>query len=147
MNTTTKTMMAVVALALAAGISACTSGPQFTDSYSKVLQAGGPPKPDYIQVDQAIGQYIHAVFKDPSSIQDLRVLSVVYNNRAAIHKDWVIAFSCNAKNSFGGYVGNKNYFVLWNGTGIDWDGMNDPARAMLRGMYEGVGEERPFANL
>jgi hypothetical protein len=95
----------------------------------------------------AVDTYIHKIFKDPGSIQDLQISCVAYISSATIHKDWIILFTCDAKNSFGGYVGNKEYMVLWN-NGIDWDGMNDPARAFARGLWEGANPntEQAIAN-
>jgi len=77
---------------------------------------GGPTN---AQALEAVNYYISRVFKDPHSVQDLRLLNVFFNTRATTHKDWVIVFECNAKNGFGGYTGLHTHAIMWKDGAID----------------------------
>ena len=149
-------MMAVAAFALVTGaqanqrefdsfqaFQAAKPLPQYLANWKQVAAQGGP---GFEQTKEAVGTFIKRCLKDPDSAKDISCAMPYFNTRATVHKDWIIKFACNAKNSFGAYVGTKVYVVLWRGGGIDWDGINDPARAFLRGMYEGLNEEPPIAN-
>jgi hypothetical protein len=72
--------------------------------------------------DAAVREYIHTAFKDPYSVQDLTIgrpyLQKSYKglvNGGGFDYIWNIPFSCNAKNSYGGYTGIKRSVALYNG--------------------------------
>ena len=72
--------------------------------------------------DAAVREYIHTAFKDPYSVQDLTIgtpyLQKSYRglvNGGGFDYVWNIPFSCNAKNSYGGYTGIKRSVALYNG--------------------------------
>jgi hypothetical protein len=77
---------------------------------------GGPTTE---QARAAVMQFIHQYFKDPNSVQDLRIATPFFNTRATTHKDWVIVFECNAKNGFGGYTGIHRHAIMWKDGAID----------------------------
>jgi hypothetical protein len=68
---------------------------------------------------EAVNQYIPASFKDPASVQDLSIgtpfFGISWTNSLSYRniKDWIIPFSCNAKNSYGGYTGIQQHAVCW----------------------------------
>ncbi len=72
--------------------------------------------------DEVVHEYIHDSFKDPYSVQDLTIgrpyLQKSYKglvNGGGFDYVWNIPFSCNAKNSYGGYTGIKRSVALYNG--------------------------------
>jgi hypothetical protein len=95
--------------------------------------------PTPAQSQEAVESFIHTRFRDPYSVQELSIAPAFFNSKATVHKDWVIAFTCNAKNGLGGYTGIQRYYVLWKNGSIDWEAIDDPGRAFWRGMMEGAG--------
>jgi hypothetical protein len=75
--------------------------------------------PTNAQALAAVNYYISRTFKDPHSVQDLRLVNVFFNTRATTHKDWVILFECNAKNGFGAYTGIHTHAIMWKDGAID----------------------------
>jgi hypothetical protein len=132
-----------ILLISAAALAGCTATNKETSVGASVGTSGVPgiasigPNPE--QSRAAVDTFIHSRFHDPYSVQDLKIANPVFNHNATIHKDWVIVFSCNAKNSFGAYIGVQRYYVLWKDGQIDWQAIDDPGRAFLRGMLEGAG--------
>jgi len=95
----------------------CEATP-IAETSENVAVAGSKPEANYF-----VAQYIHTAFKDPYSVQELVVQQpVLYHtmNRAAT---WRIVFSCNAKNSFGAYIGRKSYVLFVRNGAIDWQHM------------------------
>jgi hypothetical protein len=83
--------------------------------------------------DQVVHQYIHDSFKDPYSVQDLTIgrpyLQKSYKglvNGGGFNYVWNIPFSCNGKNSYGGYTGIKRSVALYNGSTISGYPLDEP---------------------
>lgn len=89
------------------------------------------------QAEARVHQYIAQAFKDPGSVQNLQIgtprMSRVGTNRT----EWLIPFTCNAKNSFGGYVGNQLTIVPVRFGQIDWNVAAYPNLYELQSAYEG----------
>jgi hypothetical protein len=73
------------------------------------------PAPSQEQSVALVNQYIHTSFVDPYSVQDLTVEAPVQHGN-----DWIIYFSCNAKNRMGGYTGHERNVVMARNGAIDW---------------------------
>jgi hypothetical protein len=84
----------------------------------------------------AVNEFIHKLCKDPYSVQDLEIDAPFWNIHGMAHKDWIIRFRCNAKNSFGAYVGIKEHDVMWKDGAIDWPATQD--RLIWDSVAEGV---------
>jgi hypothetical protein len=76
----------------------------------------------------AVKTYIRQVFKDPDSVKDLSKpmlaqYGVSWSNSLSGRpiRAWIIAFTCNARNSYGGYTGTQAHMICWNSSGIDWN--------------------------
>jgi len=67
------------------------------------------------EANKAVEEYISKTFKDPYSVRDLKVGVPRLAHVAAGGYDhlWVIPFSCNAKNSFGAYIGNREVLAFY----------------------------------
>lgn len=81
--------------------------------------------PTMAQAAAAVNEFIHKAFKDPYSVQDLTIYPAYWNKKATIHKDWVIPFSCDAKNSFGAYIGLRRHYAMWRDGKLDVKACND----------------------
>jgi hypothetical protein len=99
-------------------------GPMTLTTFRPIVAAGGP---SIEQERQAIVSYIRALFKDPDSVKAISLGLPFFNHRATIHKDWIVQFRCNAKNSFGAYTGQEQFTICWAHGDIDWDGTRDLA--------------------
>jgi hypothetical protein len=88
-----------------------------------LAQAGSPSPasiPDKLAWEY-VTQYVHIAFKDPYSVRDLLVGRPVLRYPLMGGPIWAVPFSCNGKNSFGAYIGNRRYEVLIARNGqIDW---------------------------
>jgi hypothetical protein len=66
---------------------------------------------------QLVNEYIRSTFLDPYSIRDLMIghpipaliwwKPGIFGNRKDLEDCYIIGFRCNAKNSFGAYVGQR----------------------------------------
>ena len=63
--------------------------------------------------------FIDQTFKDPHSVIDLKISTPekFYHGSAPLFGmekafGWVIAFECNAKNSYGGYTGRETFYLF-----------------------------------
>lgn len=79
-------------------------------------------QPDQGQAEVAVQGWVdHGGLKDPSSAQvrDIQVLSRggIQNgllNGGEWRYGWIISFECNAKNSYGAYIGFRRRYLIWN---------------------------------
>ena len=85
-------------------------------AFKAIAAQGGP---SFQQTVAAVKYFIGRTFKDPYSVRDLRIGVPFWNTKATTHKDWIIAFECNAKNSFGAYIGVQTHAVMWRNGTID----------------------------
>jgi hypothetical protein len=106
--------VAIAALALAG----CATEIQQTPA--NVSAAGGALSTS--QARALVQQYIHESFKDPYSVMDLQIGAPVLCSYPAMNRaaEWEINFSCNAKNSFGAYIGKRRYVIFVVNGGLDW---------------------------
>lgn len=90
--------------------------------FASIVAQGGP---SFEQAQTAIVQTIRRILKDPESAIGIDFGMPTYNTRATKHKDWIIRFQVNAKNSFGGYTGTSIFTICWANGGIDYEGQRD----------------------
>jgi hypothetical protein len=112
-------------------------GPITRKQFATVTAKGGP---SYEQTRDAVIEYILRIWKDPDSAKDIALWLPVYNTRATIHKDWLIIFAANGKNSFGAYVGIQVYVICWANGSIDYNGQANLEywKAFVKGLQEGL---------
>lgn len=100
--------MKPLTLFLALILVGCTEMPT-----APVTAVGPAPTPE--QSLALVTQYIHTSFADPYSVQDLVIEPAVLRKG-----DWIIFFSCNAKNGFGAYTGSQRKWVHVRNNQINW---------------------------
>jgi hypothetical protein len=137
-------MVAVAAFALAIGNVQAGSYAEMDktknlrpDLFKAITAQGGP---SFQQTLAAVKYFIQRTFKDPYSVQDLRIGVPFWNTKGTTLKDWVILFECNAKNGFGGYTGIQTHALMWKNGWIDQGATVDyyQWQAFLEGMRQGL---------
>jgi hypothetical protein len=84
----------------------------FLCGFGKIPADSGPAPADY---RAQVSQYILISFKDPDSIKNLRI-STPYRLRSRTYNGyWAVCIQANARNSYGGYVGLKDYIYIFKG--------------------------------
>jgi hypothetical protein len=112
-----KPIMLVAVAAAVLVLGGCEAMP-IAETRENVAISGPRPDANYF-----VDQYIHTAFKDPYSVQELVVQQPVLYHTTNRTATWRIVFSCNAKNSFGAYIGRKAYVLFVRNGAIDWQHM------------------------
>jgi len=105
---------AVAALAL----TGCTVAPVQRTPTAQELDPGPKPSPE--DANAAVTAYLRESLKDPDSLKDYELKSIVSHNwgdggRTGVifyNAGWAACVSYNAKNSYGGYVGKSVHAYL-----------------------------------
>lgn len=123
--------MKYIALALSVALSGCAAPP--TKQQLDSADYGRYPS-DY---QQTIRHYMQFVLKDPASANYtfLNEPRTGWNSFGGLKFGYVVCAYINAKNSFGGYTGNRmSYFMIYNDSIIDAShGDGNYGEAVVRG--------------
>jgi hypothetical protein len=84
---------------------------------SSTLAQIAPPPPDHLQVAPKnyraeVRREARASMFDDTSVRNPRIAPPVYSNMGAGYR-WVVCFSYNGKNSYGGFTGNQEYMAVY----------------------------------
>ena len=101
---------------IAAALTACVTAPTGQGGKPLTLADAGPKPADAMAIANAA---ILPMLKDPESarFQLIRPARPVVMADTVFHKGgagWEICVNVNAKNSFGGYVGYRTTYLMWN---------------------------------
>ena len=113
-----------ILIATAATLAACsTPGGGFLNTNVQA-DAGAAPT----QYEQTIRSHLRTALKDPNSMTDFSVSEPILTSCSVgiygpFH-GWRVATSYNAKNSYGGYVGEKTYYYWFHGESLKGIGKN-----------------------
>jgi hypothetical protein len=110
-----KTQLIAAAASLLMLLSGCLGN--LPETPQNVAAAGGAVS--LADADRCVHEFIQKHFKDPYSIQDL-VIGRPIMGRIGTLPEIVVPFTCNAKNSFGAYIGTRRYYVCVRNGAIDW---------------------------
>lgn len=117
MKTPFRLLAAVAALALPGCQSAIDSITYAPPEVAKTGDYG--PRPSKADCQRVVLEFIKATFKDPRSVQDLEIGEPTkYSRFRGIQNNggyffaWLVTFRCNAKNSYGGYVGIEAFQIV-----------------------------------
>ena len=105
-------------LAAAIALTGCTALPVQRSPTAQELDPGPKPSPD--DANAAVKGYLRESLKDPDSLKDFELKSIVSHNwsdggRTGVvfyNSGWAACVSYNAKNSYGGYVGKSLHAYL-----------------------------------
>jgi len=105
-------MKACLLMSLLLSIGACATAPSTQEL--AVANYGDPPS----RLEEVITLYLKETLKDPDSLKNLRIgiprkgWTKTNYGKDVLYGHWV-GFSYNAKNSYGGYVGQKTYCAFF----------------------------------
>jgi len=111
----TNPLIAVTGLTLSLLLAGCLGNLPATPQ--NVAAAGGAIST--ADADRCVHEYIQRHFKDPYSVQDL-VIGQPIVGRIGAQPEMVVPFICNARNSFGAYIGARRYNVCVRNGSVDW---------------------------
>ncbi len=108
--------MKIALILTAAALTACTTAPTGQGGKPLTLADAGPKPADAMAIAKAA---MLPILKDPESarFQLIRPARPVVMGTTMTHKGgagWEICVNVNAKNSYGGYTGNRTTYLLWN---------------------------------
>lgn len=108
--------MKIALIFIAAALTACTTAPTGQGGKPLTLADAGPKPADAMAIAKAA---MLPILKDPESarFQLIRPARPVVTGDSIFHKGgagWEICVNVNAKNSYGGYTGNRTTYLLWN---------------------------------
>ena len=117
MKTKVLSLIAATVLVASSLISGCASTGMPTATEQKAAYHG--PEPTTLQIQNAINSHLAKTLKDPYSAMIKDISKPVQSHiRGAMIEGypvtygWLLTFSVNAKNSYGGYTGYQKYTLL-----------------------------------
>jgi len=112
-----KRLLYIITLALATMLTGCAVLTPPTQAIMDAADYGTTPSDD--EVKKLINVYLENTLKDFESARIRNIKKEKgHHNHSIVGKGstytfgWYVSFEVNAKNSYGGYVGYKNYFIL-----------------------------------
>lgn len=81
--------------------------------FMMISAANAEPAPGNVQ--SKVANYIRQTFKDPSSMTDTSLSAPYVLKSRTWNGQWAVCLRTNAKNSYGGYVGLRDYIFIFKG--------------------------------